>query len=104
MKDEYLSLIRQYLAKKINPSTFGGKFLEMQKADDDTNQILKEDFEHLSNFSIDLELQEGPFSLLIDLIYKNSMLAVEFGPEDGISENEFRVSIEKTFSNSKLFK
>jgi len=32
------------------------------------------------------------------------MLAVEFGPEYGISEDEFRVSIEKAFSNSKLFK
>ena len=103
-KDEYFSLIRQYLAKKINPSTFRGKFLEMQKADDDTTQIIKEDFEQLSNISIDLELEEGPFSLLIDLIYDNSMLAVEFGPEDGISEDEFRVSIEKAFSNSKLFK
>ena len=103
-KDEYFSLIRQYLAKKINPSTFRGKFLEMQKADDDTTQIIKEDFEQLSNLSIDLELEEGPFSLLIDLIYDNSMLAVEFGPEDGISEDEFRVSIEKAFSNSKLFK
>ena len=103
-KDEYFSLIRQYLAKKINLSTFRGKFLEMQKADDDTTQIIKEDFEQLSNISIDLELEEGPFSLLIDLIYDNSMLAVEFGPEDGISEDEFRVSIEKAFSNSKLFK
>jgi len=105
-KDEYFSLIRQYLAKKINPSTFRGKFLEMQKADDDTTKIIKEDFEQLSNISIDLELEleEDPFSLLIDLIYDNSMLAVEFGPEDGISEDEFRVSIEKAFSNSKLFK
>jgi len=43
-----------------------------------------------------------PFSLLIDLIYDNSMLAVEFGPEDGISEDEFKVSIENAFSNSKF--
>jgi len=56
-KDEYFSLIRQYLAKKINPSTFRGKFLEMQKEDDDTTQIIKEDFEQLSNLSIDLELE-----------------------------------------------
>ena len=56
-----------------------------------------------SNFSIDLELEEGPFSLLIDLIYDNSMLAVEFGPEDRISEDEFKVSIGNTFSNSKFF-
>ena len=75
----------------------------MQKEDDDIIQIIKEDFEQLLTFSIDLELEENPFSLLIDLIYDNSMLAVEFGPEDGISEDEFRVSIEKAFSNSKLF-
>ena len=103
-KDEYFSLIKEYLAKKINPSTFRGKFLKMQKQDDDTAQIMKENFEQLSNFSIDLELEEGPFSLLIDLIYDNSMLTVEFGPEDGISEDEFKVSIENAFSNSKLFK
>ena len=103
-KDEYFSLIKQYLAKKMNPNIFRKKFLEMQKADDDTNQILKKDFEKLSNLSIDLELKEDLFSHLIDLIYDNSMLAVEFGPENGISEDEFRVSIEKAFSNSKLFK
>jgi hypothetical protein len=103
-KDEYFSLISQYLAKKINPITFRRKFLEMQKVDDDSNQIIQEYFEQLSNLSIDLELEEGPVSLLIDLIYNNSMLAIEFGPEDGISEDEFRVSIEKAFSNSKLFK
>jgi len=102
-KEEYFSLIKEYLAKKINPSTFRGKFLKMQKQDDDTTQIMEKDFEQLSNFSIDLE-EEGPFSLLIDLIYNNSMLAVEFGPKDGISEDEFKVSIENAFSNPKLFK
>lgn len=75
----------------------------MQKTNHDTTQIIKEDFEQLSTLSINLELEESPFSLLIDLIYNNSMLAFEFGPEDGISEDEFRLSIEKAFSNSKLF-
>jgi hypothetical protein len=79
-RDEYFSLIRQYLAKKINRNTFRGEFLKMQKADYVTTQIIKEDFEQLSNLSIDLELEEGLFSLLIDLIYDNSMLAVKFGP------------------------
>ena len=31
------------------------------------------------------------------------MLAVEFGPEDEISEDEFKVSIENAFLNSKFF-
>ena len=103
-KEEYFSLIKEYLAKKISPSIFRGKFLKIQEQDNDINQIMKKDFEQLSNFSIDLELEEGLFSLLIDLIYDISMLAIEFGPDNGISEDEFRVSIENTFSNSKLFK
>jgi len=57
----------------------------------------------LSNLSINLELEESSFSLLIDLIYDISMLAVEFGPEDEISKDEFKVSIKKGFSNTKLF-
>lgn len=69
----------------------------MQKQDNDTAQSMKEDFEQLSNFSIDLELEEGPFSLLINLIYDNSMLAVEFGPDNGISEEEFKCELKKTF-------
>lgn len=92
-KNEYFSLIKQYLAKKMNTSPFRGKFLEMQKADDDTTQIIKKDFEQLSNLSIDLELEEDQFCILIDLIYDNSMLAIEFRPEYGISENEFKNSI-----------
>ena len=35
---------------------------------------------------------------LIDLIYDNSILAVEFGPENGISDDKFKVSIENAFS------
>jgi len=103
-KVEYFSLIKEYLAEKINPSTFGEKFLKMSKQANDTVQIMKEDFEQLSNFSIDLKLKESLFSLLIDLIYDDFMLEVEFGPEDGISEDEFEVFIENAFSNSKLFK
>ena len=103
-KVEYFSLIKEYLAEKINPSTFGEKFLKMSKQANDTVQIMKEDFEQLSNFSINLKLKESLFSLLIDLIYDDFMLEVEFGPEDGISEDEFEVFIENAFSNSKLFK
>lgn len=37
-KEKYFSLIKWYLTKKINPSTFRGKFLKMQKKDDDIVQ------------------------------------------------------------------
>lgn len=67
-KKEYFSLIKEYLVKKINPNIFKAKFLEMKMADDDTTKIIEEDFEELSNFSIDLELEEGPFFLLINLL------------------------------------
>jgi hypothetical protein len=76
----------------------------MGEADGDTYQIIKKYFEKLSNLSIDLESKRGPFPILIDLIYNISMLVIEEGPENEISEDEFKVSIEKAFSNSKLFK
>lgn len=95
---------REYLAKKINLDIFRAKFLEMQTQDDDTVKSMEEDLEQLSNFSIDLKLETSPFFRLIDLIYDISMLSIEEGPTNGISEDTFRVSIEKAFSNPKLFK
>ena len=103
-RNEYFSLIQEFLAKKMNPSTFRAKFFEMQQQDVDNLEILEKDVEQLSNFSIDFQVQESPFSRLIDLLYDSSMLANELGPEDGISEGEFKVSIERAFSNSELFK
>lgn len=35
-REEYFTLIKEYLAKKINPSTFRGKFLEMQEQNTNT--------------------------------------------------------------------
>lgn len=103
-KEEYFSLIQDFLAKKINSSTFRAKFFKMQQQDDENIEVIENDFEQFSNFSIDFQLKESSFSLLIDLIYNHSMLAVELGPEEGISEDEFKVSIENAFSNSELFK
>ena len=103
-KNEYFSLIKNYLAKNISPSKFRGKFLEMQKQDDNEAQGMKKDFEKLSKFSVDFELEERSFSRLIDLIYDTSMLAVEFGPKEGISEEEFEISIKNAFSKNYLNK
>ena len=118
-RDEYFSLIKEFLAENTDPGIFRARFLEMEREDDNTNQMIKKDFELLSNISIDFELEEGPFSHLIDLIYNMSMLENEFGFEDEneifeeefeyadlnrMSEREFKVSIEKAFSNLKLFK
>ena len=103
-KNESLSLIKDYLTRSMTPSMFRGKFLEMQKQDDSEAQSMKKNFEKLSNFSVNFELEERSFSNLIDLIYDNSMLAVEFGPEEGISNEEFEISIKNAFSKNYLNK
>jgi hypothetical protein len=102
-REDYFSLIDEYLSKKINPDEFRASFLKTYSQDTETLFIMEKDFEQLSDFSIDSEIYENPFSNLIDLIYNNSMLAIEEGPYDGISDDEFKVSIENAFSNLKLF-
>ena len=74
----------------------------MELQNDGNAHIIKDDFEQLSNFSIDLESEKSPFFSLINLIYNNSMLAMEFGSEEGVSDDEFRISIENAFSNSQI--
>ena len=97
---EYFTLIRQYLTEKLSPSHFRAKFLEMDKEDDEATDKLKKDFEQLSSFSITLELKRtDAFSKLLNLIYEHSISTLEFGPDYGISENEFKVSIEEALNS-----
>lgn len=49
----------------MDPHIFRVKFLEMQETDADTTEFLKKNLKELSNISIDSELEENPFSLLI---------------------------------------
>lgn len=101
-KNVYHSLITEYLTKKINPGRFRSKFLQMHREDGEAATIIKKDLEQLASFSIDLKADE--FSSLIEQIYDVSALAFEFGPEDGISEERFRDSVEKVFSKmEKIF-
>lgn len=90
---DYLLLIDEYLAKKISANVLQANFLEMQGQDSETTQIMRDDIEKLRNFSIDSELTKNPFSVLIDLIYYSSVLAIEFGPEEGISDEKFELCI-----------
>ena len=96
-KEEYLLLIKKYLAGKIDPHTFRADFLTMQKQDTEALEIMEKNLEQLSSFSIDFGLKEEKFPHLIDLTYDSSILAFELGPEEGISDQAFQVSIENAF-------
>ena len=63
--------------------------------------MITNDFKQLASFSVDLKAVE--FSSLIEEISDVSMVAYEFGPEEGISDQGFRKSIEKTFLQIQNF-
>jgi len=94
-KQDYYFLISQYIEKVITASIFQSKFLEINKENVKAAKIITNDFKQLALFSIDLKAVE--FSSLIADIYDVSIVAWEFGSEEGISEQKFRKSIEKTF-------
>lgn len=100
-KNAYYSLIAEYLAKTITPAKFRSKFLKMQREDGEAATIIKNDLERLATFSIDLKADE--FSSLIQQIYDVSTIAFELGPKNGIPEDRFRDSIEKTYLQIQKF-
>ena len=58
--------------------------------------LLEDNFDELSTFRIDLELDE--FSCLFENIHETCLCAFEFeGEEDEMPETKFRNSIQKTF-------
>jgi hypothetical protein len=100
-KREYYSLISEYIEKVITPQLFQWEFLKMEKEDAKATKIITNDFKQLAIFSVDLKAVE--FSSLIERISDVSMVAQEFGPEEGISDQKFRKSIEKTFLQMQEF-
>lgn len=100
-KHDYYSLISQYIEKAITAPRFQSEFLKMEKEDAKAAKIITNDFKQLASFSVDLKAVE--FSSLIEEISDVSMVAYEFGPEEGISDHEFRKSIEKTFLQIQNF-
>jgi hypothetical protein len=100
-KEEYYSLISQYIEKVVTPPVFQSKFLKMEKEDAKAAKMITNDFKQLAIFSVDLKAVE--FSSLIGEISDVSMVAQEFGPEEGISDQKFRKSIEKTFLQMQKF-
>ena len=100
-KEDYYSLISQYIEKVVTPPIFQSEFLKMEKEDAKTAKMITNDFKQLVSFSVDLKAVE--FSSLIGEISNISMVACEFSPEEGISDQKFRKSIEKTFLQMQEF-
>lgn len=99
-KDEYLSLIKEYLDERMDSVIFRSKFVKMEKEDGKAQQSFKKDLKQLSTFSIDSKSNE--FSSLIEKIFYECMLAFEYEPEE-INEDEFRDFIKNIFFQIQNF-
>jgi hypothetical protein len=100
-KKDYFRLISKYIQRSVTPEIFGGSFLIMQREDGEVANVIMNDFERLTIFSVDLKAVE--FSSLTSEIHDFCTLAQEFAPEEGISDQKFRKSIEKTHFKMRRF-
>lgn len=100
-KDDYLSLIKEYLDERMDSKIFISEFLELQDEDCKAEEILSKNFKQLSTFSIDSKLDE--FSSLIEQISNECTLAFDYYPKDSyrIKEDEFRDYIKSMFFQIK---
>ena len=95
-KNSYFALIQNYLGKTINPNGFRGSFIQMVKEDLRKSRKILNNFEELSTFWIDLELDD--FASLFEDIYETCLYAFEFEDQkDAMPEDTFRDSIQKIF-------
>ena len=95
-KSNYFALIQKYLNETIHPNIFRAQFIEMVNEDLKKSQEIFDNFEELSTFWIDLELDE--FGSLFENIHETCLCAFEFeGQEDAMPETKFRDSIQKIF-------
>ena len=95
-KNNYFALIQKYLNETINPNIFRAQFIEMVNEDLKKSHKILNNFEELSTFWIDLELDE--FCSLFENIHETCLYAFEFEDQkDAIPEDTFRDSIQKIF-------
>ena len=95
-KNNYFALIQKYLNETIHPNIFRAQFIKMVNEDLKKSQEILDNFEELSTFWIDLELDE--FGSLFENIHETCLCAFEFeGQEDEMPETKFRDSIQKFF-------
>ena len=95
-KNNYFAFIRKYLNEEIHPDIFRYQFINMVNKDLKKSREILDNFEELSTFWMDLELDE--FGSLFEDIYETCLCAVEFYfEEDAMPETTFRDSIQKSF-------
>jgi hypothetical protein len=95
-KNNYFALIQKYLNETINPNIFRAQFIDMVNEDLKKSHKILNNFEELSTFWIDLELDE--FCSLFENIYETCLYAFEFEDQkDAMPEDTFRDSIQKIF-------
>jgi len=95
-KNNYFALIQKYLNETINPNIFRAQFIEMVNEDLKKSHKILNNFEELSTFWIDLELDE--FCSLFENIHETCLYAFEFEDQkDAMPEDAFRNSIQKIF-------
>ena len=80
-RDKYFALIQKYLNETINPNIFRAQLITMVNEDLKKSQEILKNFEELSTFWIDFELDE--FAPLFKNIHETCLCAFEFeGQED----------------------
>ena len=94
-KEKYYSLISEYLDNLIPPQLFQWEFVELEQKDAEAAKILLNDIKESQTFSI--ELIAIKFGSLVGKISELSNIANEFGPEEGISNENFLKSIKKIY-------
>ena len=95
-RDTYFNLVKDFLNGRVTPFYFRITFTNMVSKDMEDARNLLEDFDKLSEFWVDLELET--FSSLFNEINENCRGVLEFEDEITTSEEDFRNSIETIFT------
>lgn len=96
-KEKYCSLISRYINNLITPQFFQWEFLELEKNDSKSAKILLNNLKKSSESSIKIDLAAIKFGSLVEEISELSEVAQEFGPKNGINDNDFSKSIKKIY-------
>ena len=97
-RDDYISLIEEYVTNEIDSFVLRLQFFQTQREDRKIKKDLEKNFQQLSNLLIDSKSSE--FSLLINDIFEAcEALKSDSEPEKayGINELQFRAFLEKIF-------
>lgn len=99
-RNKYYTLIFNYIEKKISAPTFQGDFIQLEKDHGQEAKMIVDDIERLGKFPIylDSEKNQNQYKFIFDRIFDLCILAADFGPDDGISDEDFHSKITENFS------